>query len=107
MLLGKIAAASAIALLALPAAAQNAGSGSVPTVTTPAEAKALIGAPLETNPPASEYTEETGDVGPLFVIDGNNVKPQGEWTAADRKACDDAGGVELPISAGRVACFRL
>lgn len=99
--------AALVALTTTPVFAQTAANTPEPTsttVATDAQGRALIGAPLG-------YNAASGGIGgeaeTLFVIDGNNMKPAGEWTASDRKACSDSGGIELPVSAGRVACFRL
>lgn len=106
----KITALAALVCgLATPALAQTAvdpASLKVGPIESTAEAKALIGAPLDTTLSGGSGEAE-GDIGPLYVIGGNNVKPAGEWTEADKKACDAAGGIELPISAGRIACIRL
>ncbi len=75
------------------------------TVATDAQGKALIGASIGFNPAAAGGTG--GDAETVFVLETGNMKPAGEWTAADRKACSDSGGIELPVSAGRLACFRL
>lgn len=90
-------------VLATPALAQTSG---IAPIESTAEAQALIGAPLDTSA-SGGAGEPEGDVGPLFVITGNNVKPAGEWSEDDSKACKAAGGVELPISAGRIACISL
>ena len=76
------------------------------TVATDAQGRALIGAPLQYNSSVGS-TGIDGEAETVFVIEGGTVKGSGEWTDADRKACKDAGGIELPISAGRVACFRI
>lgn len=65
----------------------------------------LIGAPLD---PTYRDSEPLSDgLNTLFVIDDNNLKDAGTWTAEDRAACEADGGVELPLPAGRIACFRL
>ena len=84
----------------------DAASLRVAPIETTAEAKALIGAPLDTSASGTSGEPE-GDVGPLFVITENTVKPAAEWSAEDSAACKAAGGVELPISAGRIACINL
>jgi len=75
------------------------------TVRTDEQGKTLIGAPLGINIAATGGDDGTPET--VFVLDTGKLKPAGEWTAADRKACSDSGGIELPVSAGRVACFRL
>lgn len=89
---------------ALTATTSLAQTGTVGEIGTEKEAKALIGAPLDTSASggSAEPQNET-----LFFLEGNTVKPSGEWTEADRKACSDAGGTELPLPAGRIACIRL
>ena len=106
MLIKTTLIAAAAVMMALPALAQNQPSGKVAPIETTAEAKALIGAPLDTSL-SGAGADPQGDTGPLYVIEGNNMKPAAEWTEADKKACDAAGGIELPISAGRIACIRL
>ena len=47
------------------------------------------------------------DTESLFVIESGFQKDAAAWTADDSAACKSRGGVELPISAGRIACFLL
>jgi hypothetical protein len=112
----KLSIAAAIVLLgatsalaqttATPTAAKNMVEPTSTTVATDAQGRALIGAPLSYNSGAGTAGIDD-EAETVFVIEGGTVKGSGEWTAADRKACKDAGGIELPISAGRVACFRI
>lgn len=86
-------------------AAQNPVQPTSKTVATDAQGRALIGAPLEFNAAGAAGTADNTET--VFVIQNGTVKPSGEWTQADSQACKAAGGLEIPISAGRTACFRL
>lgn len=101
---GAAFAQTATAPAVTPAAATTPAPTSS-TVRTDAQGKSLIGASIGFNPSATAGNDENAET--VFVLETGNMKPAGEWTAADRKACSDLGGIELPVSAGRVACFRL
>ena len=86
-------------------AAPNPVQPTSKTVATDSEGRALIGAPLEYNASGAPSAAENSET--VFVIQNGTVKPSGEWTQADSQACKAAGGLEIPIAAGRTACFRL
>ena len=88
------------------ALAQTDATATSSKVATDAQGKALIGAPLGFNP-AADAGEVEGDAETLFVIESGTAKQAGAWTEADRQACSASGGIELEISAGRIACFNL
>jgi len=100
----KLSIAAALILMS-SAVAMAESTPTSSSVATDAEGKGLIGAPLSYNPSAEGGNEGNPDT--LFVIDTSSAKSSAEWTEADRKACKDSGGIELPISAGRIACFAL
>ena len=104
--------ASALVLCASGfATAQDSGPVTLPSITTDELSEVLIGAPLLSNQEKYELTQDPKyDVAndeSLFVVEGGTVKDAGAWTAADSEACKNSGGIELPISAGRIACFKL
>jgi len=99
----KFSIAAAFMLMSSVAMAESAEKAS--SVTTDAQGKTLIGAPLSYNPAAEGGNEGKPDT--LFVLETGSVKSTAEWSEADSKACKDSGGIELPVSAGRVGCFAL
>lgn len=86
-------------------AAENPVQPTSKTVATDSQGRALIGAPLGYNSSGAAGIDDSSET--VFVIQNGTVKPSGEWTQVDREACKAAGGLEIPISAGRTACFRL
>lgn len=105
LLSGSAAFAQSTTAPSAPAASATPPAPTSSTVRTDEQGKSLIGAPLGFNVTATGGDDGTPET--VFVLDTGKLKPAGEWTAADRKACSDSGGIELPVSAGRVACFRL
>lgn len=108
----QLALASAIVLCASGAAiAQESDTVTLPLITADELSEVLIGAPLLSSQEKYELTQDPQyDVAndeSLFVVEGGTVKDAGTWTAADSEACKNSGGIELPISAGRIACFKL
>lgn len=98
-------AAAIILISATAALAQTATAPTSSKVATDTEGKSLVGAPLSFNPSAEGGNEGKPDT--LFVIETGSVKSAAEWSEADRNACKASGGIELPVSAGRIACFAL
>lgn len=108
----RIAVLSAFALcLPTLVSAQEADLITLPQIAPEEVSKALLGAPLRTpeetyaitSDPAYDITDDES----LFVVEGGTVKNADSWSAADSEACKSSGGIELPISAGRIACFKL
>jgi hypothetical protein len=75
------------------------------SIVSDARGKLLIGAPLEQSYRESEPLSDGQDT--VYVIDSGNLKESGAWTAADSEACKASGGIEIPLPAGRIACFDL
>lgn len=60
-------------------------------------------APLQVDPNAESAEEEVS----LYVIEDGTILPADVWSARDSAACKAAGGVELPLPANRIGCFKL
>ena len=83
-------------------AEEQAALDALPRIT-PAQAATLIGGDLSAAPNAESLNEDVE----IFVVDDGMILPAANWTASQSAACKASGGVELPLPAGRIGCFKL
>jgi hypothetical protein len=88
--------------LGLLPAEEQAVLDALPRIT-PAQASTFIEGSLISDPTA-ESLEENID---LYVVEDGTVLPAASWSAEQSAACKAAGGVELPLPADRIGCFKL
>lgn len=72
-------------------------------VLSEAEVRSLSGARVI----LEEATPVQGEDVSIFVVEDNVAKPEAAWTQADTERCKASGGIVLPISSARIACFAL
>lgn len=70
---------------------------------TPAQAATIVTDPLSVSADAESAEDEIS----IFVVGTGEIRPSGAWSAQDSAACKASGGIELPLPAGRTACFKL
>ena len=85
----------------LPADEQNA-LDSLPRIT-PAQAATIVGTAQPSGLDAAPLEEEVT----IYVVEEGTVLPASSWNQEQSDACKASGGVEIPLPAGRIACFKL
>jgi hypothetical protein len=70
---------------------------------TPAMAATLVSNDAASARNAAPLEEDVS----IYVVEDGTILPASSWGENDSAACKASGGVELPLPAGRIGCFKL